>query len=63
MALTKFFLLFLLATYASSMDLFGNDVGLTFGSVVRLISPHTGFMYASFHTVFIPTIFSSAEVV
>lgn len=63
MGLAGFFLIILLATYASSMDHFGNDVGLTFGSVVRLISPHTGFMYASFHIAFIPTIFSSAEAV
>ncbi len=51
----------LLAACVTAMDQFSSEVGVTFGSLVRLISPHTGFMYLSHHPVSIPTISSSEE--
>jgi hypothetical protein len=56
-----FVALMLLAACVTAMDQFGSEVGVTFGSVVRLISPHTGFMYLCHHPASIPTISSLAE--
>lgn len=56
-----FMTIMLLAACAKAMDQFGSEVGVTFGSVVRIISPQSGFMYALHHLVSTPTISSSEE--
>jgi hypothetical protein len=56
-----FMTIMLLAACARAMDQFGSNVGVTFGSVVRIISPQTGFMYILYHLVSTPTIYSLVE--
>lgn len=53
--------LMLLVGCVWGMEQFGNEVGVTFGSVVRLISPHSGFMYLSLNLAFTHTTSSSEE--
>jgi hypothetical protein len=43
------------------MNQFGSEVGLTYGSVIRIISPITGYMYATLNAEFIPMTSSSEE--
>jgi hypothetical protein len=61
MGLAGLVALILLATSASAMNQFGSEVGLTYGSVIRIISPITGYMYATLNAEFIPMTSSSEE--
>lgn len=54
-----FVTIMLLAACARAMDQFGSEVGVTFGSVIRIISPLSDFMYVSHHIVSTLTISSS----
>lgn len=55
--------LVLLAASVSAMDQFSSEVGLTYGSLVRIISPNSGYMYISLNAASTPTTSFSAEAV